>query len=67
MQTRFVPVGDPDFVPCKPPFSFYHFIEKYSPGSTPNRTLHRIFSLMRKMNVQTVVVEDLVREGELDT
>ena len=67
MQERFSPTGEPDFVPCKPPFSFYRFIERYSEPAEPPRTLHRVFSLMRKMNVRTVVVESLARKDELDT
>jgi len=66
MQDRFSPTGEPDFVACRPPFSFYHFIEHYSQPTEPPRTLHRVFSLMRKMNVRTVVVEILARKGELD-
>lgn len=67
MQKRFSSSGQPDFVPCKPPFSFYHFIEHYSQPTEPPRTLHRVFSLMRKMNERTVLVESLARKGELDT
>jgi hypothetical protein len=66
MEDRFVPVSGPDFKCCKPPFSFYEFIDKYWPSSGAKRTLHRVFSLMRKMNAQTVVVEDLARKCELD-
>lgn len=65
MQDRFCPVLEPDFLCCKAPFSFYRFIEKYWPSNEENRTLHRIFSLMRKMKAQTLVIEDLVRRGEL--
>jgi len=66
MRDRFCPVLEPDFRCCKAPFSFYRFIEKYCSSTETNRTLHRIFSLMRKMNAQTVVIEDLARKGELD-
>jgi len=65
MQDRFCPVLPPFFRCCKPPFSFYRFIEKYWPGPEAKRTLHRVFSLMRKMKAQTVAVEDLARKGEL--
>jgi hypothetical protein len=67
MRDRFYPVLEPDFKCCKPPFSFYRFIEQYWPGKEAKRTLHRIFSLMRKINAQTVTVEDLARKGELDS
>ncbi len=67
MQKRFIPAGESLCIPCKPPFSFYRIIENYSQPAEPPRTLHRVFSLMRKMNVRTVVVESLTREGELDT
>lgn len=66
MRDRFSPVLEPDFKSCKPPFSFYRLIDKYWPGKGAKRTFHRIFSLMRKMNVQTVAVEELARKGELD-
>jgi len=66
MRDRFCPVLYPDFVCCKAPFSFYRFIERYWPGNEENRTLHRTFSLMRKMNVRSVAVEDLARKGELE-
>jgi hypothetical protein len=65
MRDRFCPVLDPDFVPCRPPFSFYRFIDKYWP-SEGNRTLHRVFSLSRKMGAQTMVVEKLDRAKELE-
>jgi len=66
MRDRFCPVLEPDFLCCKPPFSFYHLIEKYWPSTEANRTLHRVFSLMRKMSARGLVVEDLARKGELD-
>jgi len=67
MRDRFCPILEPDFRCCKPPFSFYRFLERFWPGREAKRTLHRIFSLMRKMNAQTVVVEDLAKKGELNS
>lgn len=66
MKDRFYPSAEPKFECCLPPFSFYQFIENFCQDQTSARTLHRIFSLMRKMNVQTVVTEKLERKGELD-
>jgi hypothetical protein len=65
MQDRFVPSSPPSLVCCKPPFSFYKFMGDHWPGSEANRTLHRVFSLMRKMNVRTLALENLARKGEL--
>ncbi|MDI6448755.1 hypothetical protein [Anaerobaca lacustris] len=65
MRDRFCPVLEPEFKSCKPPFSFYRFADKQWPDEN-NRTLHRIFSLMRKMKAQTMVVEKLDRARELD-
>ena len=67
MEDRFYPILPPEFRCCTPPFSFYRFIEEYWDGKEAKRTLHRVFSLMRKMEAQTVVVEDLWRKGELDS
>lgn len=66
MKDRFLPSKNPLFECCLPPFSFYQFIEKFCKGQTNERTLHRIFSLMRKMNAKTVVTEELKLEGELE-
>jgi len=65
MRDRFCPVLEPDFICCRPPFSFYRFADKHWPNEG-NRTLHRVFSLMRKMKARTMVVEKLDRAGELE-
>ena len=66
MQDRFSPVLKAEYQPRDPPFSFFRFLERFWPGRGAKRPLHRIFSLMRKMHARTVVIENLVRQGELD-
>lgn len=67
MEDRFHPVLPPYLIPCRPPLSFYDYIEQFCPPPQSCRTLHRVVSLMRKMGAQTLVKEDLACRGELAT
>jgi len=67
MRDRFFPLSPPDFIACKASFSFYRYIDGHVADQGGERTLHRIFSLMRKMGVLCVAEEELARMGELET
>ena len=66
MEDRFYPCETPVFYCCSTNFSFYRFIEDLCKSQTTERTLHRVFSLMRKMNIQTMIQEKLEPKGELE-
>lgn len=56
-------ISNPRIEPIVKGYSFFDFIDKYCLGETSglskNRAFHRLCSLMRKMHVKIVVIEDL--------
>lgn len=50
---------------CVRPFSFFSLIESLIPQENNSRSLHRFCTLMRKMNAQSFVMEDLELNQEL--